>query len=160
MNNPNRLYRVIALSMCVFGSIARAADPTLPKFVDGEAQVVDAFKSDWIQHDLWVETTFDTDGDDKMDRMHVSVTRQSQTDSEKLRVPVIYQSSPYYTGTGSNDKRFMWTPLQQLGQVPKKHENPPAIPQKSMRPVLSREHLSEWVPRGFAVVHSSSPGTG
>jgi X-Pro dipeptidyl-peptidase len=160
LNNPNRLYRAIAFLICSFVSIAGAADPTLPKFVDGEAQVVDAFKSDWIQHDLWVETTFDTDGDGKMDRMHVSVTRQSQTDSEKLRVPVIYQSSPYYTGTGSNDKRFMWTPLQQLGQVPKKHENPPAIPQKSMRPVLSREHLSEWVPRGFAVVHSSSPGTG
>ncbi len=160
MNNPSRLYRLLALSMCSFGSIAGGADPTLPKFVDGEAQVVDAFKSDWIQHDLWVETTFDTDGDGKMDRMHVSVTRQSQTDSEKLRVPVIYQSSPYYTGTGSNNKRFMWTPLQQLGQVPTKHENPPAIPQKSMRPVLSREHLSEWVPRGFAVVHSSSPGTG
>ena len=34
-----------------------------PVFVDGLAQVVEAFEdpSEWIQHDLWVETEFDTD---------------------------------------------------------------------------------------------------
>ena len=52
-----------------------------PVFVDGEAQVVDAFKSDWIQHDLWVETEFDSDGDGRPDRMHVDVTRPKQPDT-------------------------------------------------------------------------------
>ncbi|MEE2857811.1 MAG: hypothetical protein VX949_10500, partial [Planctomycetota bacterium] len=52
--------------------------PAKAVFADGQAQVVDAFKDSekWIQHDLWVETTFDTDGDGKLDRMHVDVTRQ------------------------------------------------------------------------------------
>jgi X-Pro dipeptidyl-peptidase len=61
---------------------------------------------------------------------------------------------------GSTNPKHMWNPRQQLGAKPSVYETPPAIPQKSLRPVLSREHLSQWVPRGFAVVHSSSPGTG
>jgi X-Pro dipeptidyl-peptidase len=137
-----------------------AEEKTLPKFEDGEAQIVEGFKKDWIQHDLWVETEFDSDNDGKRDRMHVSVTRPKQTDSEQLRVPVVYQSSPYYAGMGSTSKEHMWNPRQSLDGIPPSHETPPAIPQKSLRPVLSREHLNDWVPRGFAVVHSSSPGTG
>ena len=51
--------------------------PAAPVFVDGEAQVVKAFEDPdyWIRQDLWVETEFDSDGDGKLDRMHVSVTR-------------------------------------------------------------------------------------
>ena len=54
-----------------------AQEKAEPWFKDGEAQIVPAFKdsSDWIRTDLWVETTFDTDGDGKLDRMHVDVTR-------------------------------------------------------------------------------------
>ncbi len=141
-------------------SLVWSTNPTKPVFEDGEAQVVEEFQKDWIQHDLWVETEFDSDGDGKRDRMHVSVTRQQQTDTENLKVPVIYQSSPYYSGTGSNDRKYFWSPLQQLGDKPPKHDHPPEIDQQSLRPVLSREHLKEWLPRGFAVVHSSSPGTG
>ncbi|WP_240491196.1 Xaa-Pro dipeptidyl-peptidase [Pirellula sp. SH-Sr6A] len=137
-----------------------AQQPALPRFENGEAQVVEAFAKDWIQHDLWVEAPFDSDGDGKQDRMHVAVTRPAQTDSEKLKVPVIYQSSPYYAGMGSNDPKHMWNPKQQIGTEPPKHEDAPEIDQQSLRPVLSRDHLKEWVPRGFAVVHSSSPGTG
>ncbi|XZE32150.1 Xaa-Pro dipeptidyl-peptidase [Pirellulaceae bacterium SH501] len=137
-----------------------AQEPALPRFENGEAQVVEAFKKNWIQHDLWVEAEFDTDGDGKKDRMHVAVTRPAQTDSEQLKVPVIYQSSPYYAGMGSNDPKHMWNPKQQIGAEPPKHEDAPKIEQQSLRPVLSRDHLQEWVPRGFAVVHSSSPGTG
>ena len=153
----------MSLAVVLFSTINIAAsdsDKTLPKFEDGEAQVVEAFKTDCVQHDLWVETTFDSDGDGRLDRMHVAVTRQKQTDTEQLRVPVIYQSSPYYAGMGSTNKNHMWNPRQQLGAKPPEHDLPPAVEQKSLRPVLSKELLAEWVPRGFAVVHSSSPGTG
>ncbi len=139
---------------------AQEVEKTLPLFDEGEAQIVEGFKSDWIQHDLWVETEFDSDGDGKRDRMHVSVTRPKQTDTEGLLVPVIYQSSPYYAGMGSTPPATMWDPHQELGAKPAEHEIPPAMEQKSLRPVLNREHIGEWVPRGFAVVHSSSPGTG
>ncbi|MDA9242412.1 Xaa-Pro dipeptidyl-peptidase, partial [Flavobacteriaceae bacterium] len=73
-----------------------AQDKAVPFFKNGEAQVVELFKdeSKWIRHDLWVETSFDSDGDGKKDRMHVGVTRPFQTE-EGLKLPVIYESSPY-----------------------------------------------------------------
>lgn len=131
-------------------------------FKDGEAQVVEAFekRDEWIRHDLWVETEFDSDGNGKKDRMHVSVVRQKQTDTEGLKVPVIYETSPYYAGTGSNDPRHFWNPRQELGAEPQPHAPAPVIEQESHRPTISRGHENDWIPRGFAVVHSSSPGTG
>ena len=61
-----------------------------PIFKDGEAQIVAEFNDpkNWIRHDLWVETSFDTDGDGKLDRMHVDVTRPKQTETEGLKLPV------------------------------------------------------------------------
>ena len=134
--------------------------PAKPLFVDGQAQVVEEFKDpeQWIQHDLWVETTFDTDGDGKLDRMHVDVTRQRQTETEALQVPVIYESSPYFSGTGSNDKKYSWDPSHEVGEKPPRHESPPPMEYQSKRPLMSRRQIERWVPRGFAVVHSASPG--
>ena len=154
-----------AQSLCVAqdsppSAVTKTAAGSKPVFVDGLAQVVEAFKSDWVQHDLFVETEFDSDQDGKVDRVHVSVTRPNPTQTEGLKVPVIYQSSPYYAGMGSTSPEHMWSPRQNLNSPPPKHATPPAIPQESKRPRLNGEHLAEWVPRGFAVVHSSSPGTG
>lgn len=155
-----RLSLGVVLSAVSLQLMADDKTPAKPVFENGEAQVVEAFKDNWVQHDLFVETTFDTDGDGKMDRMHVSVTRPQQTETEGLKVPVVYQSSPYYSGTGSNDPKYFWNPRQSLGSESPKHDEAPAIKQQERRTVLSREHLRDWVPRGFAVVHSSSPGTG
>ncbi|MEM9660465.1 MAG: Xaa-Pro dipeptidyl-peptidase, partial [Planctomycetota bacterium] len=68
----------------------KAEARTVPVFKDGEAQIVDGFKDSdyWIRHDLWVETDFDSDEDGKPDRMHVSVTRPRQTETEGLQLPV------------------------------------------------------------------------
>ena len=154
----------IALACVLFGTALFADENSTarPVFADGQAQVVPAFENpdDWIQHDLWVETEFDSDGDGRLDRMHVDVTRPKQTDSEDLRVPAVYNSSPYFCGTGSNDRRYFWNPRQEVGGPPPKHETPPPIETKVRRPIISRGHIKDWVPRGFAVVHSSSPGTG
>ena len=83
---------------------ATAASKAAITIVDGEAQVVEAFKDqkEWIREFLWVETSFDSDGDGKLDRMHVDVTRPKQTATEGLKVPVIYETSPYFSGTGPN----------------------------------------------------------
>jgi hypothetical protein len=71
-----------------------------PEFKDGEAQIVEEFKNprDWIWHDLWVETEFDSDGTGTPDRMHVSVCRPRQTETEGLKVPVIYVYQPLFFG--------------------------------------------------------------
>jgi hypothetical protein len=74
---------------------AVAQERAAPVFVNGQAQVVPAFadSSQWIRQRLWVETEFDSDGDGRHDRVHVDVTRPRQTDTEGLKVPVIYASS-------------------------------------------------------------------
>ncbi len=142
--------------------ILQAQEKAVPIFKDGQAQVVEAFKDEatWIQHDLWVETEFDSDGDGRLDRMHVDVTRPAQTDSEGLKLPVIFESSPYFCGVGSTDPQYMWDPHQELGGMPPFRENPPPIKQQARKVPMSRSLLRNWVPRGFAVVHSSGPGTG
>src|SRR5690348_3309959 len=82
-------------------STVHAQEKAGPVFQDGMAQIVPAFQdsSSWIHEELWVETGFDTDGDGKPDRMHVDVTRPKQTETEGLKVSVIYESSPYFAGT-------------------------------------------------------------
>ncbi len=133
-----------------------------PIFKDGQAQVVEAFRrrGDWIQHDLWVATEFDSDGNGKPDRVHVDVTRPRQTETEGLKVPVVYESSPYYSGTATGNRRYFWNPKQAVGAVPPKRPHPPQIRARTHRPLMSRSLVRTWVSRGFAVVHSASPGTG
>ncbi|MCD6331638.1 MAG: Xaa-Pro dipeptidyl-peptidase [Bacteroidales bacterium] len=135
---------------------------TTPVFVDGEAQIVPEFNDpeQWIRSDLWVETEFDSDGDGRLDRMHVDVTRPGQTETEGLKLPVIYVSSPYFAGTGGSDKQYFWNPRQELGAQPPKRKHFPPIKPRNTHPIISNSHVKQWVPRGFIVVHSSSPGTG
>lgn len=141
-----------------YGQMAKKAGPIIE---NGEAQVVEAFSdpSKWIRHDLWVETEFDSDGDGKLDRMHVDVTRPEQTDSEGLQLPIIYESSPYYAGTAGMDKAIFWNVQHELGEVgkPRTHPN---VTRVGERPIISNSQVMTWVPRGYIVVHSSSPGTG
>ena len=136
---------------------------TLPVFVNGEAQVVSGFQdsTQWIRQDLWVETGFDSDGDGKPDRIHVDVTRPRQTDTEGLKVPVIYEASPYYSRAYTGRPSFAeWDVHQEVDEVPPRR---PAAPVPVPQPTytrISNAHVRAWVSRGFAVVHSESPGTG
>ncbi len=139
---------------------AQQKDPkTTPIFKDGEAQIVPAFEDpdSWIRHDLWVETDFNTDGDDKMDRMHVSVTRPQQTDTEGLKLPIVYVSSPYFAGVAADTPN--WDVQHELGETAEERLHPEAK-RTGERPIISNSHIKTWVPRGYIVVHSSSPGTG
>jgi len=132
-----------------------------PVFVDGQAQIVPAFadSAQWIREELWVEAEFDSDGDGRRDRLHVDVTRPRQTQTESLKVPVVYESSPYFAGT-SGPRNFLWNVNQELGVEPPPRASQPEIPFRSVRPRISTSEISTWVPRGFAVVHSEAPGTG
>lgn len=131
-----------------------------PIFENGEAQIIPELKdsANWIRTDLWVETEFDTDGDGKMDRMHVDVTRPMQTETEGLKLPVIYASSPYYAGTAGSAPIF-WEVKHELG-APAPPRNKFEVVRTGGRPIISNSEIMQWVPRGYIVVHSSSPGTG
>jgi X-Pro dipeptidyl-peptidase len=137
-------------------------DLAVPIFKDGEAQLVEAFNDPdkWIKHDLWVETEFDTDGDGKLDRMHVDVTRPYQTESNGLKLPIVYNSSPYFAGVSSGSADYMWDPKHELGEQPPVRIFPPEVKRVGERPVISNRLISTWLPRGYVVIHSSSPGTG
>ena len=142
------------------GSAQQASTSTGPVFVDGQAQVVEAFSDStrWIREELYVETEFDSDGDGSPDRVRVAVVRPEQTETQGLQVPVIYESSPYYSGT-SGVGPFFWDPRQELGGEPNPRNPHPPAPHRP-RPGISASHVATWVPRGFAVVHSEAPGTG
>ncbi|HVT80959.1 MAG TPA: Xaa-Pro dipeptidyl-peptidase, partial [Phycisphaerae bacterium] len=88
----------------------------------------------------------------------VDVTRPPQTETEGLKLPVIYQSSPYFAGTGNAPD---WDVNHELGEesaVPRGHGTTIRI--RNQRPVISTAQVNTWVPRGFIVVHSEAPGTG
>ena len=162
MNSYQNTCFLSILSLFTFVTVlAQPRAKAQPVFKDGEAQVVEAFSDpdEWIRHDLWVETTFDTDGDGKLDRMHVSVTRPVQTETEGLKLPVIYVSSPYFAGVAQGGRELFWNVQHELGE---KVPGPvhPNVKRKGQRPVISNSHIKKWVPRGYIVVHSSSPGTG
>jgi X-Pro dipeptidyl-peptidase len=130
-------------------------------FADGQAQIVSAFedRTQWITQTLWVETEFDSDNDGKRDRMFVDVTRQRQTETEGLKVPVLYESSPYFAGT-SGPRQFLWNVKQEVGAEPPPRTSQPAILFKPKRENVANSLVDTWLPRGFAVVHSDAPGTG
>ncbi|CAA9317875.1 MAG: x-prolyl-dipeptidyl aminopeptidase() [uncultured Gemmatimonadetes bacterium] len=152
-----RACAALALTLACAASLHAQARPV---FVNGMAQTVPAFadSSRWIRQNLWVETDFDSDRDGRNDRVHVAVTRPRQTETEGLKVPVVYGSSPYYAGVARTFA--FWDVRQELGE--------PSPPRGTMlgprhdptRTRISNDLVGTWVPRGFAVVHSEAPGTG
>ena len=128
---------------------------------DGQAQVVEAFADStrWIRQQLWVETEFDSDGDGRSDRVHVTVVRPEQTETEGLQVPVVYETSPYFGGSASVSD-ILWNVEHELGKEPPPREVHPDVEHRPDRERISNSQVGTWVPRGFAVVHSESPGTG
>jgi X-Pro dipeptidyl-peptidase len=58
-----------------------------------------------------------------------------------------------------DDPGLFWNVRHEIGDTPppRKHPN---IKTMVNRPVISNTHIKTWVPRGYIVVHSCSPGTG
>src|SRR6185369_12017179 len=103
------------------GSVKSLAAPepagAVPTFVNGLAQnVFTATRRDWVQGQVWVESSFDSDGDGKLDRMHADYTLPKETSTDGLKVPVIYEDSPYYGGTASVYRN--WVVDHELGAQP------------------------------------------
>lgn len=161
-DRPSFPIAALTLLFLVAGAPPAHAQSAAPVFRDGQAQVVPAFadSSVWIREELWVETSFDSDGDGRPDRVHVDVTRPAQTETEGLKVPVIYESSPYFSGTGSVAREYFWNVRQEVGAPPPPRTPMPSITYRGDRHRISNALVGTWVPRGFAVVHSEAPGTG
>jgi X-Pro dipeptidyl-peptidase len=134
------------------------AKPEVPTFANGLSQAVFSTNpANWVNHELWVETTMDTDFDGELDRVHVDVSRPMETQTEGLKVPVVYEDSPYYAGGADITN---WAVDHEVGVPPATRPRAPFFTADITSPTISTIYESTWVPRGFAVVHSESPGSG
>jgi len=160
-NSVHVLILVQVLLSVAVGAESDTDKLIVPIVVEGQTQVVPEFEDRdlWIRHDLWVETEFDSDGDGNPDRMHVDVTRPRQTE-DGLKLPVIYECSPYFGGVGSADMEYLWDVRHELGVTPPERKKCPKIEPEGVRPIISKVNVDDWVPHGYVVIHSSSPGTG
>lgn len=73
-----------------------AAAPPGPVFTGGEAQPV-FDPADVVRDEVWVRVPVDSDRNGVDDEVRVEVVRP-RASAEGLRVPVVYQASPYYAG--------------------------------------------------------------
>lgn len=131
-----------------------------PTFANGLSQSV--FSSDsstWVRGEAWVQTHDDSDHDGKPDRIHVDITRPAETANPAChyKAPVIFEDSPYYAGVGPEP---FWPVDYELGDPPPPRPPVPPWHPRVTSPIISTIYESIWLPRGFAVVHAESPGTG
>jgi predicted acyl esterase len=137
---------------------APAPAPAVPTFVNGLSQnVFSANPADWINGEVWVESTFDSDGDGELDRIHADYSLPGETLSDGLKVPVVFEASPYYAGTGDASN---WPVDHELGFPPAAREPQQWFAGSFRSPTISTSHESTWLRRGFAVVHAETAGTG
>ncbi|MBC6471053.1 Xaa-Pro dipeptidyl-peptidase [Actinomadura alba] len=162
-------------------ALASPAGPQVePVFKDGMAQpVFSANAADWIREEMWIDTPIDSDGDGKNDRVHAEVTRLKETETAGLKSPVVYEASPYYAGGNPITNHDVDHELHQALRPGKGWLNRggsvtdpmtderlavagrgEAAEQTGPQPAISTRHEANWLPRGFAVVHAESLGSG
>ncbi|MDX6262771.1 MAG: X-Pro dipeptidyl-peptidase [Kribbellaceae bacterium] len=149
---------LVAGALLATAPTAAQAQGVRPTFVNGLAQdVFSTNPADWYSGEVWVQAPFDSDGDGRADRIHADFTAPGEVLTDGLKVPVIFEDSPYYAGL--NDAAN-WGVDHPLGQPPASRVATPFQEGSETSPVVSTIYESRWVPRGFAVVHAESPGTG
>lgn len=167
MRQPTRLLAVLLLVPLVATPATASADrrdhrPTPPPWLlvqDGVSQPQFAL-ANAIEETVFVETTVDSDLDGKRDRVRLRLSRPGETRTQGIKVPVIFEHSPYRSGTGG---------------APNHGVDFDVLPQEFIQPHLSAEDIRTqaakatpdlpgtldnfWVPRGYAVVLGESIGT-
>lgn len=149
------------------GAPGAGASPTLqhPVFAHGMAQpVFTESAAAYVEQELWVTAQTDSDHDGVKDRIHIDVTRVRETE-HGLKVPVIFEASPYYAGGNQvqnhNVDHKLYAP-RHLGQAWSNAADRLTGPATTHHGpgVISDSLIAQWVPLGFAVVHAESEGTG
>ena len=115
--------------------------------------------ANWVNHELWVETTMDTDFDGRLDRVHVDVSRPMETETDGLKVPVIYEDSPYYAGGADVTN---WAVDHEIGVPPATRPRAPFFTAGNTSPTISthlREHVGAARLRRRALRVARAPAT-
>ncbi|WP_307832163.1 Xaa-Pro dipeptidyl-peptidase [Prauserella cavernicola] len=134
------------LALPLVPATAHADPPQNPVFEDGQAQPV-FDPEDVVRENLWVRAPVDSDRDGVDDEVHVEIVRPKATE-DGLRVPVVYQASPYYAGGNDVANHNVDVELH----VPDGHGKP--------KPQIEWRYEEYLLARGFAVVYGESLGSG
>ncbi|MEV0157125.1 Xaa-Pro dipeptidyl-peptidase [Micromonospora sp. NPDC050686] len=129
---------------------------------DGITQPVFSF-ADAVEERVWVETTLDTDHDGKLDRVVADISRPRETATAGLKVPVVFEHSPYRKGTWGSVPypSVLVDDLPQNGLTRSaRAQAEQQIAIQRARPNLPGTLDDYYVPRGYAVVLGQSVGTG
>ena len=116
-----------------------------------------------VTETLWVQTSVDSDLDGRNDRVRVQISRPAETATEGIKVPVIFEHSPYRSNIGGGANHDVdFTRMPQEGIQPRRRQLQAA--RSSATPDSKADlpgRLDDYcVPRGYAVVLGQSIGTG
>lgn len=141
------------------GSTAAAQPPQGPVFSDGEAQpVFDPAQA--VRQDLFVTAPVDSDHDGQQDRVHVQVVRPKESE-QGLRVPVVYQASPYFSGGNDVPNHNVDTELHVPEQAgPRTMRRTTGDERVAVAAEIDWAYEQYLLARGYAVVYAESLGTG
>ncbi len=155
---------VAVLAVPVVATPASAQQqPPAPVFVDGQAQpVFDPL--DVVRESLWVNAPVDSDGDGRDDLVHVEVVRPRATELG-MRVPVVYQASPYYAGGNDVPNHDVNVELHVPSKGKTGVRTSVAADERvaaavGPNPAITWRYEQYFTARGFAVVYAESLGTG
>lgn len=115
-----------------------------------------------IEETLFVQTEVDSDLDGRKDRVRVRLSRPGETETQGIKVPVIFEHSPYRYNQGDAENHNVdYSVLPQEGIQPNTRLAASGTPMGA-RPLadLPGNLDNTWVPRGYAVVLGESTGTG
>ncbi|MBY8870229.1 Xaa-Pro dipeptidyl-peptidase [Micromonospora sp. PLK6-60] len=152
-------------SLLAVSTAPAAAEPApTPGIVvqNGMTQPVFSF-ADAVEERVWVETTLDTDHDGKLDRVVADISRPRETATAGLKVPVVFEHSPYRKGTWGS----VPYPSVLVDELPQNGLSRSARAQAEQQIAIQRARPNlpgtlddYYVPRGYAVVLGQSVGTG
>ncbi|MEV0731390.1 CocE/NonD family hydrolase [Polymorphospora sp. NPDC050346] len=149
MGRTHRSWRVgvaavATTALAVLGAAPNALAVDTPEIVvaDGVTQPVFGY-GDAIRERLFIDSTFDSDGDGLRDIIAFDVMRPKATE-DGLKVPVIMDASPYYTTLGRGNESERKVDLDGDGLLDK----------------WPLWYDNYFVPRGYAVILLDMVGTG
>jgi len=151
LNAMRTAYRALA-AMVATAAVLATPTPALAVPAPTPTQPVYDY-TQAIRERLLVETTVDSYADGVRDRVEVRIIRPRETDSG-LKVPVIFQPSPYYAGL--ND-------VPNHDDIDRDAVTASGAPQanRAVEEIVFAGYLDNYfVPRGYAVVFADSVGTG
>lgn len=137
--------------------------PTPPSWlkVENGVSVPQFALADAVEETLFVQTTVDSDLDGVKDRVRVRLSRPGETETLGIKVPVIFEHSPYRYNTGGGDNHNVdFSVLPQEGVQPFSARVGGTPIGARPEPDLPSSLDNYWVPRGYAVVLGESIGTG